>query len=500
MMMFVPQLLLGGLFALAVVAKLIDSGGVRRAVIAFGVPDVLAAPVGWTLLAAELTTTVLLLLTPTARTGGVAALILLAGFTAAVLVNLARGRRLQCHCFGRLSSGPLGWSTAARNGCFAAVAAFIATGGRYGWSFPALAVLMLGLWVGPASYRRWKVRAGADASGFALADASGRTWTLDDLVDRRHPLVLVFSHPGCGACAALAPEVAQWQHDLAGRVNVVNVSSGRERNGSAERGPTTLVDESRATFAAYGITATPSAVLIDGDRKRVAAPSRGAGAIRTLVDQAAAATERPRFSRRRLGRTSLGLASFTVLPTVAAAAAACGSDSKKNTSRNVDALEVDGAWLCNQTFALCTTAPCVPSKTDPEILVCDCVMQNGYSIGFKPCNERALSGNTVRSDFSTMNVNANFGVLSCPSGVVWANCLDVECELDPNNPAVAHCQCVAVRTGESLTFGGGCNTATCGSTIWSAATADLPGSAQYKKGMAQLGRPLEFPKTCPAPP
>jgi hypothetical protein len=58
---------------------------------------------------------------------------------------------------------------------------------------------------------------------------------------------------------------------------------------------------------------------------------------------------------------------------------------------------------------------------------------------------------------------------------------------------------VTVKTGESLTFGGGCNTATCRSTIWSATTPDLPGNAQYVKGMKQLGQPVVFPKTCPRP-
>ena len=62
-----------------------------------------------------------------------------------------------------------------------------------------------------------------------------------------------------------------------------------------------------------------------------------------------------------------------------------------------------------------------------------------------------------------------------------------------------HTQCITVKTGESLTFGGGCNTATCTSTIWSAATPDLPGTTQYKKGMKQLGQPVDFPRTCPTP-
>jgi hypothetical protein len=238
-------------------------------------------------------------------------------------------------------------------------------------------------------------------------------------------------------------------------------------------------------------------VLIDEGRRLVTA--RGAGAINDLVDQAVQVFEQTRFSRRvLLRRASVGLASAGVLPVVAATAAACDSSSKNGLPSDVNAFEVDGAWLCNQTFALCTTAPCVPSPSDPNISVCDCVVVNGYSIGFKTCTDRAQSGNNVRSAFSTVNVNTNFGVLSCPSGVPWANCLDVECEIEPTNPALAKCRCLTVKTGESLTFGGGCDTATCTSTIWSAATPDLPATAQYRKGMNLLGQPVNFPKTCAA--
>jgi hypothetical protein len=501
----VARVLLAGMFAIAAMAKLADRGGVRRAVIAFGVPSAAAGLLGWALVGAEFCTALLLLIAPAARVGGVAALVLLVAFSATVVLNLARGRRPHCHCFGRLSSGPLGWSTVARNGCFATIAAFVALRDHFGWPLLALAIVMLGLWLGPSSHRRWTARAGAAATSFTLVDQAGQTWTLDTLLEPGRPLVLIFSQPGCRACDALLPEVARWQHGLDGRVTVAVVSGGPVSSSlaaSAENGlRTVLVDGPRASFAAYGITATPSAVLIDGDQRLVAAPARGAGAIGKLVGQAMEASEEPRFTRRGvLGRAAVGLASVTVLPAVGAIASACGSSSKNTAAHDVDALEVDGAWLCNQTFALCTTAPCVPSTTDPKISVCDCVVQNGYSVGFKPCTERAQLGNTVRSEFSTVNVNASFGVMTCPSGVTWANCLDVECEIDPTNPAVAHCQCVTVRTGESLTFGGGCTTATCTSTIWSGTTPDLPGNAQYVKGMKQLGQPVVFPKTCPSPP
>jgi thiol-disulfide isomerase/thioredoxin len=474
------------MFAVAALTKLADRRGVRRAVMAFGVPRTAAPSVGPALIAAEFGIAALLLARP--RIGALAALIALAGFGAVVLVSLARGRRLECHCFGRLSSGPLGWPTVARNGCFAALAAFVALDGQFGWPLTAFAVVMLALWLGPASRRRWTSRAGSAAADIALPDRAGRVWTLDKLLENHRPLLLVFSQPGCGACDALLPEVARWQEDLDGRVTVALINGGP----ASRRVPMELIDESRASFAAYGITATPSAVLIDAGRRVDAA--HGAGGIGELVNRAARVSERTTFTRRGLlRRASVGL-----LPVVGATAAACDSGAKNGLPSDVNAFEVDGAWLCNQTFALCTTAPCMPSSSDPNISVCNCVVVNGYSVGFKTCTDRAQSGNKVRSAFSTTNVNANFGVLSCPSGVPWANCLDVECEIDPTNPAVAKCQCLTVRTGESRTFGGGCDTATCTSTIWSAATPDLPATAQYRKGMNQIGQPVNFPKTCPA--
>ncbi|WP_082978714.1 MauE/DoxX family redox-associated membrane protein [Mycobacterium sp. 1081908.1] len=483
MTMLAVRLLLGGMFVVAALAKLTDRDGVRRAVTAFGVPA--AASVGRALIAAEFGIAAMLLALPS--TGAVAALIALAGFSAVVLASLARGRRLECHCFGRLSAGPLGWPTVARNGFFATLAAYVALDGQSGWALTAFAAAMLGLWLGPAAHRRWASRPGVKAAALALPDRTGRIRTLDELGNRK-PLVLVFSQPGCGACDALLPEVARWQSELDGRVTVALINGGP----AGHRVPLELIDESRASFAAYGITATPSAVLIEGGQRTDTA--RGAGAIGELVERAAG-TGQSTFTRRGLLRS----ASVGLLPVVGATAAACDSGGKGAQPSNVNAFEVDGAWLCNQTFALCTTAPCVPSPTDPNISICNCVVVNGYSVGFKNCTERAQTGSKVRSAFSTVNVNANFGVLSCPSGVPWANCLDVECEIDATNPAVAKCQCLTVKTGESLTFGGGCDTATCTSTIWSAATPDLPATTQYRKGMNQIGQPVNFPKTCPAP-
>jgi hypothetical protein len=480
--MLSARLLLAGIFAFAALAKLSDREGARRAVTAFGVPRAAAGVVGAAMIAAEFGVAVLLMTGN--RAGAVAALVLLAAFSVAVLVNLARGRRPECHCFGALSSGPLGWSTLARNGCFGSLAAFVALDGEFGWALTAFGLVMLAAWLGPALRRRWMARAGA-ADGLALPDRAGDIWTLDKLLAPRRPLVLIFSQPGCGACDLLLPEVARWQDDLDGRVRVALVNGGP----AGHRVPLELLDETRAAFAAFGITATPSAVLIDGGQRSDIA--RGAHAIAELVDQATRSSDQARLTRRGLLRRA------GVFPVVAATAAACDSPSKSDAK----ALQVEDVWMCDQTFALCTTAPCVPSATDPNISVCDCVVVNGNSIGSKNCTDRAQSGNKIRSAFSTININPNFAVLSCPAGAAWANCLDVECEIDPTNPARAKCQCVTVKTGPSITFGGGCDTATCTSTTWSAATPEMyqSGMRQLRTAMDRVGKPVTFPNPCPAP-
>ncbi len=424
---------------------------------------------------------------------------LLAGFSAAVVVNLAQGRSPDCHCFGRLSSSPIGWPTVARNGFFATLAVLLMLGGRFGWWCSGIAAITLGLWMVPVLRRRRSRRVPSASVPFALPDHAGRTVTLDALGADHRPLVLVFGQPGCGACEALLPDVARWQGDLAEQVTVALVIGGPPAHGGdqvREYGlRTVLFDDRRSVFAAYGVTATPCAVRIEGNR--TGAMALGAQEIERLVEGAPAGGGEPRVTRRQAITSASALSAFAVI------AAACGVTPKNKVGAGTtvptnDALRVDGTWLCNQPFALCTTASCQPSTTDPNISVCRCVMQNGYSVGYKSCTERAQKGSSVRSDFSTMNINPSFEVLTCPSGVPWANCVDVECEIDPTNPAMALCQCVTVRTGQSFTFGGGCDSTNCTSVIWSGASAESSLNTAYLKGMKQLGQPVTFPKTCPS--
>lgn len=115
-------------------------------------------------------------------------------------------------------------------------------------------------------------------------------------------------------------------------------------------------------------------------------------------------------------------------------------------------------------------------------------------MGFTTCRERSPRGKTLVSTFSTQNVTSRFHAMTCPTGDPWANCLDVPCQIDPDNPTEAICPCPIVENGPSLTFGGDCDTRTCSSVIWSAATP--PGLTQYATAMRCVDQIVTFPGTC----
>ena len=102
-------------FALAGIAKLGDRAGTAQMLGAFGLPRGAAAAFAPVLPLAELAVAVALVPTVSGRWGALAALVLLAAFTAAIAVNLMLGRKPECRCFGQVASAPIGAATVARN-------------------------------------------------------------------------------------------------------------------------------------------------------------------------------------------------------------------------------------------------------------------------------------------------------------------------------------------------------------------------------------------------
>src|SRR5688500_11058416 len=123
------RLVLAATFAVAGVAKLVDRAGSRQSLREFGVPAPLALPLAVLLPMAELVCAFALLPASSAWWGATGALALLSIFIIAIAVNLVRGRTPDCHCFGKLHSEPVGWTTVARNAVLAGIAAVVVAHG-----------------------------------------------------------------------------------------------------------------------------------------------------------------------------------------------------------------------------------------------------------------------------------------------------------------------------------------------------------------------------------
>jgi peroxiredoxin len=335
------RILLAAVLAVAGATKLADRTGSRQAVIDFGLPAALAGPLGRFVPLAELAAAALLLPVATAWWGGLGALALLLAFTVGIVVNLARGRRPECRCFGQLHSEPVGWPTLVRNGVLASVAGFVVWQGRADPGASAVAwlgdlttaervALLLGVaslvllaavaWLliqllgqsgrvllrldnlearlagrpmpaivpaTPAPLPELGLPLGAPAPAFSLASLRGEALTLDDLRGAGKPVLLLFSDPGCSPCNALLPEVGRWQRDHAGVVTLAVVGRGNakaNRAKSTEHGLTrVLLQRDYEVAEAYRASGTPSAVLVRPDGTIGSAVAPGADAIRALV-------------------------------------------------------------------------------------------------------------------------------------------------------------------------------------------------------------------------
>jgi thiol-disulfide isomerase/thioredoxin len=345
--LLIARLVLAGVFALAGVAKLSDLQGSRRAISDFGVPPAIAAPLGLLLPVAELAVAATLLPASTAWWGALGALGLLSVFVVGISINLARGRRPDCHCFGQLHSAPAGWNTLARNGVLAAVAGFVLWAGYEGGAgLSALSwvgalstaqllgllggVLVLALFAGQWWFLvhllrqngRLLVRleavegslatdgrilapsqngthvhqeaeglpVGSAAPEFSLSGLHGETLTLEALRSSDKPVMALFTDPGCGPCNALLPEVGRWQEEHARKLTLALVSRGeveQNKTKAQEHGlSNVLLQKDWEVSESYQVRGTPSAVLISPDAKIASPVAGGAEGIRGLLSYA----------------------------------------------------------------------------------------------------------------------------------------------------------------------------------------------------------------------
>jgi peroxiredoxin/uncharacterized membrane protein YphA (DoxX/SURF4 family) len=338
------RILLAAIFAVAAVAKLMDRRGAERAITAIGLPRAVAPLLAQIVPVAEITVAAMLLPAVTAWWGGVAALVLLAAFTAAITVNLLRGRAPDCHCFGQLTAKPIGRGTLARNLLLMAAAALLLLSPSQAVSLSAIAwvaeltageraLLSVGILASAllAAVVRLLVRllhqnerllaglaesripfeAGADepvvrkdlalpstglpvgapAPTFQLADLDGEdgeATTLADLLRADLPLALFFVSPTCGPCAAMLVDVQRWRQQYGELLNFAFISSGsREDNQSKFTGiGTVLLQSGSEVSELFEAKWTPAALIVKADGSIASPLANGSEAIKRLIIQA----------------------------------------------------------------------------------------------------------------------------------------------------------------------------------------------------------------------
>ena len=343
--LLIARLVLAAVFTLAAVAKLSDLKGSRQAIIDFGVPSAIAAPLGLVLPLAELSVAATLLPASTAWWGALGALTLLSVFVVGITYNLARGRKPECHCFGQLHSAPAGWKTLARNGVLAAIAGFVLWAGYESGAGPSalswvgalstaqLLALLVGVLVlallagqwwflvhllrqngrllvrleaveatlteggsvapsqnGTARHEAEGLPVGSTAPEFVLSGLHGESLTLDALRSSGKPVMALFTDPGCGPCNAMLPDVGRWQQEHAQKLTLALISRGEveeNKNKAQEHGlSNVLLQRDWEVSESYEVSGTPSAVLISPDGKIASPVAGGDEGIRGLLSYA----------------------------------------------------------------------------------------------------------------------------------------------------------------------------------------------------------------------
>ncbi|MCX6519311.1 MAG: DoxX family membrane protein [Actinobacteria bacterium] len=119
---FIAEMALGIVFVVAGASKVARGREWPVQAAELGAPRPVALVVPWW----EMTVGALLVAGLGSPWAAIAALVTLIGFTAAIVVQLRRGRHPQCACFGAWSTAPLGGRHVARNAGFAALAVLAA--------------------------------------------------------------------------------------------------------------------------------------------------------------------------------------------------------------------------------------------------------------------------------------------------------------------------------------------------------------------------------------
>ena len=273
---------------------------------------------------------------------------LLAVFSIAIAVSLARGRAPDCHCFGQLHSEPASWKTLVRNGVLAAVAvvalagsiaepdasaspgsatsaarscspspspcapgvvlvvggfAFLTLMRSYGNVLVRLDSIEAALadsgidLAGDAELPEFGLEPGTPAPAFTARSLAGDEVTLESLTSAGLPALLFFTSPHCGPCQSLLPTASAWQREYGDVLQLVFVTDGTADEVRAEAEEFelehVLLDEDHALYGAFEASGTPSAVLVAPDGTIGSWVAAGSEWVERLVADATAGEPEP---------------------------------------------------------------------------------------------------------------------------------------------------------------------------------------------------------------
>jgi peroxiredoxin/uncharacterized membrane protein YphA (DoxX/SURF4 family) len=129
---------------------------------------------------------------------------------------------------------------------------------------------------------------GEPAPAVTLPDLDGEPVSLEAF--KGEPTLVLFWNPGCGFCSRMLDDLKAWEADPpAGAPKLLVVSTGSvEANQAMGLRSTVVLDEAFVTGRAFGVSGTPSAVLVDAEGRIASAPAVGAPAVLALANTGAA--------------------------------------------------------------------------------------------------------------------------------------------------------------------------------------------------------------------
>jgi prepilin signal peptidase PulO-like enzyme (type II secretory pathway) len=301
----------------------------------FGVPPWARTPISIGLPAIEFSVAVLFLSTATAKFAAVGATLLIGALTGVVAWSLIRGRHPTCNCFGAIAAKPIGWETLARNLTLLAMALGVTIVGDYVPGLGLLAaagnyleattvlivccllVVLLEAWLIFQLLRQQGrvivaidnieqrlntlgigtqyteqpalngLTVGTLAPAFDLPLLKKGRVTLQKLLGRHLPVLILFVDPECGPCKTLLPRAAGWHASLRDQFSLAVISTGALPDNERRFGSLGFdilgVQQGREVAEAYLSVATPCAVLVSADGIIMEPTALGADAISALV-------------------------------------------------------------------------------------------------------------------------------------------------------------------------------------------------------------------------